>query len=121
MKENWRPMKKLLLLTLLGLAIFISTNGSSLQAAKPADTDSLPPAKKFSYLCEDGKRFTLEIDSKEDCVLLTLDGRPIKLPRVRAASGARYSNGKTTVWLKGNEAFIEMDGKIIIKNCRAQD
>jgi membrane-bound inhibitor of C-type lysozyme len=120
MNESWRETGKLLLLILLGLFLLGGTMGISL-AATPADTDSVPPAKKYSYLCENGKHFTLEIDTKEDCLLLTLDGKPIKLPRVVSASGARYSNGRTTVWLKGNEAFIEMDGKIIIKNCRAQD
>jgi membrane-bound inhibitor of C-type lysozyme len=109
------------LMVLGALVMLVSILGDDLGAAKPADTDSVPSAKKYTYLCEDGKRFTLEIDTKEDCVLLTLDGKPIRLPRDVAASGARYSNGKTTVWLKGNEAFIEMDGKIIIKNCRIQD
>jgi membrane-bound inhibitor of C-type lysozyme len=121
MKLNWRwTLRTAILLLLFSLTILGGTTGT-IQAATPADADSVPPAKKFSYLCEDGKSFTLEIDTKEDCVLLTLDGKPMKLPRVVSASGARYSNGKTIVWLKGNEAFIEMNGKIIIKNCRAQD
>jgi membrane-bound inhibitor of C-type lysozyme len=81
----------------------------------------VPSAKKFRYLCEDGKIFSLEVNTQDDCVILTLDGKPTKLLRVVSGSGARYSNGRITVWLKGNEAFIEMDGKIIIKNCRSQD
>ena len=67
------------------------------------------------------ENFYLEVNTQDDCVILTLDGKPTKLLRVVSGSGARYSNGRTTVWLKGNEAFIEMDGKIIIKNCRSQD
>ena len=122
MKLSWRwALRKSILLMLFSLAILGGTTGTGLQAAKPPDTDSVPPTKKYSYLCEDGKRFTLEFDSKEDCVLLILDGKPIKLPRVISASGSRYSDGKTTVWLKGDEAIIEIDGKIIMKNCRTQD
>jgi membrane-bound inhibitor of C-type lysozyme len=123
MQKNMRsyPMAKGTLMLLTTVVVILGLLPSDLLAAKPGDLESVAPAKKFSYLCEDGKMFTLEVITAEDCVILTLDGKPIKLPRVVSGSGARYSNGKTTVWLKGNEAFIEVDGKIIIKNCRAQD
>jgi len=40
--------------------------------------------------------------------LLTLAGREaIRLPQVRSASGARYSNGTITLFTKGMDAFIE--------------
>jgi len=108
-------------MVLASAVVILGLLPSDLLAAKPGNLENATPAKKFNYLCDDGKMFTLEVITPEDCVILTLDGKPIKLPRVASGSGARYSNGKTTVWLKGNEAFIEVDGKIIIKNCRAQD
>jgi membrane-bound inhibitor of C-type lysozyme len=101
--------------------VFLSVTGDHIHAIKPEDMASMPPAPKLPYLCEDGKSFTLEVYSQPDCVVLTLDGQPIKLPQIVSGSGARYSNGKTSVWLKGKEAFIVKDGKIIIKNCRVQE
>jgi membrane-bound inhibitor of C-type lysozyme len=117
-KMQSNSLVKVTFLVLSAMIVYLGTMGGDLQAAKPDDMNSMPPAKNLRYLCEDGKSFTLEIDTKEDCVILSLDGKPIKLPRVTSGSGARFSNGRTTVWLKGNEAVIEMDGKIVIKNCR---
>ncbi len=123
MAKRIRPyaMVKSTLIILGTVVVLLVGMGSDLRAAKPEDSENVPSAKKFRYLCEDGKIFTLEVITQEDCVILTLDGKPTKLPRVVSGSGSRYSNGRTTVWLKGNEAIIEMDGKIIIKNCRSQD
>lgn len=38
------------------------------------------------------------------------DGREITLPQAISASGARYTDGDTVFWNKGNEAFVEWDG-----------
>jgi putative lipoprotein len=35
----------------------------------------------------------------------------VTLPQVAAASGARYSDGVSTFWNKGNEAMLELDGR----------
>ena len=42
---------------------------------------------------------------------------PIALPQVVSASGARYSDGYTTLWIKGPEALIE-SGSVNVKDCR---
>ena len=48
---------------------------------------------------------------EEDMVSLILpDSQMVRLPLVRSASGAKYSDGVTTFWTKGEEAFIELDG-----------
>lgn len=110
------------ILSVLGAVIlFLSITEDHIHAVKPEDLAIMPPAQKLHHFCEDGKRFTLEVYFQPDCVVLTLDGQSIKLPQVVSGSGARYSNGKTSVWLKGKEAFIVKDGKIIMKNCRVQE
>lgn len=38
------------------------------------------------------------------------DGRRFELPRTRAASGARYADGTTVFWNKGDEATLDLDG-----------
>ena len=48
-----------------------------------------------------------------DAVWLFLPERTVKLPRVRSASGAKYSDGKTVFWTQGQEARIELsDGQV---------
>jgi membrane-bound inhibitor of C-type lysozyme len=34
------------------------------------------------------------------------------LPQVPAASGAKYQEGRTVFWSKGNKARFEIDGKV---------
>lgn len=47
----------------------------------------------------------------DDMVSLILpDSRMVKLPLVKSASGAKFSDGITTFWTKGEEAFIELEG-----------
>jgi membrane-bound inhibitor of C-type lysozyme len=45
------------------------------------------------------------------------DGKKLTLPQVRSASGAKYSDGRTTLWTKGEGAFVEISGKIAFNNC----
>lgn len=47
----------------------------------------------------------------EGVVELSLAGRTIALPQVVSASGARYTDGKTLFWNKGDTALFEMNGK----------
>ncbi|MES2026344.1 MAG: YbaY family lipoprotein [Pseudomonadota bacterium] len=52
-----------------------------------------------------------------DKVEILLAGRTLTLPHVISGSGARYSDGSTTFWGKGNEALFEMNG-ISYKGCK---
>jgi putative lipoprotein len=57
----------------------------------------------------DDMQFTAYFE--EDMLSLILpDSQMVRLPLVRSASGAKYSDGVTTFWTKGEEAFIELDG-----------
>ncbi len=42
------------------------------------------------------------------------------LGAVESGSGARYSDGTTTFWNKGDEALVEVDDEIVYQNCVAQ-
>jgi membrane-bound inhibitor of C-type lysozyme len=70
------------------------------------------------YQCSDNRSFTARYlpESAE----LVLDGHSLTLPQIRAASGARYSDGETTLFIKGNEAYIEVNGETVYEGCLAQ-
>ena len=77
--------------------------------AAPADT--APPeetGQTFVYEC-DGLDFTVHM--RADGITLWLPDRPVALPQVRAASGAKYQGEGMTFWSKGDEALVEIDGK----------
>lgn len=117
----FQPLLKVAMAAVGAMLLLCTALPLDLRAAKPGNTSSVRSTKKSLYICDDGQSFTLESSPEEDCLILTMEGKPIKLPRVVSGSGAKYSNGKTTVWLKGTEAVIEVNGKIVIKNCRRQD
>lgn len=54
----------------------------------------------------------------DEKVELMLPGRTVTLPQVISGSGARYSDGSTTFWNKGDTALFEMNG-VEYKDCRA--
>lgn len=52
-----------------------------------------------------------------DKVEIALAGRTLSLPQVLSGSGARYSDGKTTFWIKDDSAQFHMDG-VDYQGCR---
>lgn len=74
-------------------------------------------AKHLTYQCQ-GRKFNVTITP--DTATLQSDSRIVELSSVRSASGAKYSNGDTVFWSKGQQqAFIVIDGKTY-KDCKAR-
>ncbi|MGO3398866.1 Membrane-bound lysozyme inhibitor of C-type lysozyme precursor [Serratia quinivorans] len=60
---------------------------------------------------------TVSLDGKESTVSMLVDGEQLKLKQVLAMSGAKYSDGKYTFWSKGQNAYLERNGKVIMSDC----
>jgi membrane-bound inhibitor of C-type lysozyme len=71
-----------------------------------------------SWICSDGSVFQTSYDRDGDTMALSFGGETLILRHVRTASGAKYSNGRTAFWSKGEEALIERDGEIVHRECR---
>jgi membrane-bound inhibitor of C-type lysozyme len=74
--------------------------------------------QKFIYQCDEGKTLLAEFDTRGEMVMLTINRRWIYLPKVPSTSGAKYSDGNSIFWLKGEVATIEIDKANIYQNCR---
>jgi membrane-bound inhibitor of C-type lysozyme len=74
-------------------------------------------SSKGTYVCSDGNRFQVTIAENGEKAVLRLGERLLELPHVRSASGAKYSDGMTTFWSKGNQAFIATNGKVSHRDC----
>lgn len=72
------------------------------------------PVRTFVYTCRDSYEFVARLE--EEKVWLFLPGRTLPLPRVPAASGAKYSDGRLTFWSRGEEALLETGG-LLRKGC----
>ncbi len=90
-------------------------------AGDPATLVFLPAPPRISYTCPEEKSFEVEFTQSESdsTALLIWQGTTTPLPQVPSGSGAKYSDGKTTLWTKGNEAFLEVEGEIVLEGCRS--
>jgi len=94
-----------LALFILMLTIFLGC--SSDKAFKPGIT----------YACDEGKSFVLELYENVDIAFLTVSGKRFYLHRMPSASGVKYSDGNTTLWIKGQNASVEIEGQTEFKGC----
>jgi membrane-bound inhibitor of C-type lysozyme len=77
----------------------------ALQPPAGETTPALPPVINAVFACEDGRQIEAAFHTREpQRVVLTLGRRNIELPLAPSASGARYSDGVTTFWNKGDQA-----------------
>jgi membrane-bound inhibitor of C-type lysozyme len=81
-----------------------------------ADSDVI----EATFACPDGTTMDTVFDNAADTVTVTLPDGTVTLPRAVSASGARYSDGTTTFWNKGDEALVEVNGEIVYQNCVEQ-
>jgi len=90
------------------------------RAAEPAATATPPattaPLAAYVFECEGGTSFVLAMNKggigADEAVDLVLPDRRYRLPRVVAASGVHYAAGDVSVWNKGREATLELDGRV---------
>jgi len=64
---------------------------------------------RFSY---DFFGLNFDVEFVDDVAVLYLPTGPLKLPQVISGSGARYSDGETTFWIKGDSAYMEINGSV---------
>lgn len=81
----------------------------------PSPTEEPSETTVFTYTCGNGETFSAEFTRQQ--ATMTLGDRELTLNQGVSASGARYSNGETTLHTKGNAAFVEVAGEIILQDC----
>lgn len=71
----------------------------------------------ITYACDEGKSFVLELYENVDIAFLTVPGKRFYLHRMPSASRVKYSDGNTTLWIKGQTASVEIEGRSEFENC----
>ncbi len=70
------------------------------------------------YSCDAGTTITAGFSTSAVHVALS-DGRSFDLPQVVSADGAQYTNGTVALITKGDQAFLQENGKTTYDNCIA--
>ncbi|HEY7365168.1 MAG TPA: META domain-containing protein [Methylomirabilota bacterium] len=88
--------------------------GPGAQAPPPAG--SAAPLRAYAFDCADGPRFVMANTAPgagaSEAIDLVLPDRHHRLPRLPTASGARYADRGVSVWSKGREAILDLDGRV---------
>ena len=69
------------------------------------------------YVCEDGKTFTVEFSQDGASAIVTHENRRVTLPVTGGATDGKYSDGRTTLYLDGPRALLDVGGQILARGC----
>jgi len=75
--------------------------------------------KPMQYACDHDRRFSVAYHPGGESATLELDRMQFALRREPSASGAKYGCDVLTLWTKGSEAMIDMQGSKAYTNCHA--
>jgi membrane-bound inhibitor of C-type lysozyme len=64
-----------------------------------------------TYMCESGKSFEARDQMGGQRVIIDMGEGDLTLPKVPAASGSKYSDGRRTFWFQGDAVTPEVEGK----------
>lgn len=114
----------LILASMIGLLITLSGCGSLGQqnslSHNSDSSDTKEDARTYYYQCPGDYSFVARLEGER--IWLFLPGQSVQLPHIRSGSGARYGDGTTLFWNKGEEALLDIGAKQYhgCRNNRAQ-
>lgn len=73
---------------------------------------------RLSFECPGGGAFRAEFAADGGHAVLHYEGAVFELPRVISASGEKFSDGETVLWLKGGEAMVRLPDGTRLGGCR---
>jgi membrane-bound inhibitor of C-type lysozyme len=76
------------------------------------------PSDAVVYKCEAGKQLVVQYLDGGKSAMVYFPEREFRLDPVVTASGARYSNGRTTLYTQGDEAFLDDAGQRTHVDCK---
>ena len=77
-----------------------------------------PAPRPVEYACDAGKRFSVAYHPSGETAVIEINRMRFPLRREVSASGAKYSCDVLTLWTRGREAMLEMEGERAYSNCR---
>jgi len=76
--------------------------------------------ERVTYRCEGGRVFDVHFTESGEVATLYVGGKSYRLPRVPGATQAKFSDGKTSLWLDGQNALVESSVAIAGRNCASE-
>lgn len=76
------------------------------------------PADAIEYACDAAKRLVVRHLAGGNAVMIVFREREFRLDQAPSASGARFTNGSTTLQSQGDQVSLEEEGAVTYSNCR---
>jgi membrane-bound inhibitor of C-type lysozyme len=83
------------------------------------DVPRVPPGAT-AYKCDGGKELYVRYLDDSKSVMVILPEREFRLDAVATGSGARYTNGRTSLITNGSEATLEEGSNIMFSGCKSE-
>jgi membrane-bound inhibitor of C-type lysozyme len=87
----------------------------------PVERARTTPADATEYACEGAKRLVVRHLPGGNAVMIVFQEREFRLdqaPSASSTSGARFTNGSTTLQSQGDQVSLEEEGAVTYSNCR---
>ena len=94
---------------LLGLISLIITACADQKENAEKEPPKIPEPKAFYFDCDSTFGFAVHMNDEGSTAKIYIGKKALKMKRVESASGEKFSDGKNTFWLKGNEALLEFE------------
>ena len=111
-------MRPLSFAALLAAVLVLAGCGSLNWWSGPAEQSRIPRDATV-YKCDDAKQLAVRFEKDGKSAMIILPEREFRLDQIQAASGARYSNGRTTLNTNGSDASLEEGNKTLYANCKS--
>ena len=85
----------------------------------PSEAPRTPPGAK-AYACDAGKRLLVRFAADNRYAMIIFPEREFRLDADASAPGAKFSNGRTVLTVRGDEAALEDAGTAIFSKCRIE-
>lgn len=85
--------------------------------SSPAPDRPWYPADASVYKCEGNKTLVVRYVDGGKAAMVMFPDREFRLDAARAATGAKYSNGRTDLYTQGDQAFLEEAGNRLFTDC----
>ncbi|MDO9509318.1 MAG: MliC family protein [Thermovirgaceae bacterium] len=97
-------MRKMICFLMIALSLLLQAGSLPVFAADQPGSNIF----KYDFF---GLRF--EVRFVEGGAILYLPDGPLELPQAVSGSGARFTDGETTFWIKGDNACMEINGSVV--------
>jgi membrane-bound inhibitor of C-type lysozyme len=103
----------------LGALSFLAACSSWWPFSSSSGERPLYPPDATIYKCDGGKQLVVRYFEGAKYAMVIYPDREFRLDSVPAPSGARYSNGRTTLHTKESDAVLEEGGQTLFAECRS--